>query len=82
MFTEFVLKSNSYTESIFEINTQIKNAEKKLDEVLLNQKVADREISNIIKQQEKLQEHLKQIREQRERTSLEIVDLQHGKCCF
>ena len=76
---EFIENSKSNSETISQINNQIKNAEKELDAVFLNQKVTDREISNIIKRQVKLQETVKQIREQREKTSLEIVDLVHGK---
>ncbi|XP_033225228.1 uncharacterized protein LOC117178097 [Belonocnema kinseyi] len=74
---EFVEKSKSNSETISQINNQIKNTEKELDAVLLNQKVTDREISHIIKQQENHQESVKHIREQRETISLEIVDLEH-----
>jgi len=65
-----------------ELQQEIGTTKSDIDAVILQQKITDKKLSNMIKSQEDLKNELEKAKEQRETLSLEMVDLQLGKYLF
>lgn len=63
-----------------ELQQEIGTTKSDIDNIILQQKVTDKKISNAIKSQEDLKDQLENAKVQRETLSLEMVDLQLGMC--
>lgn len=61
-----------------ELQQEISTTKSDIDDIILQQKVTDKKISNAIKSKEDLKDQLESAKEQRETLSLEMVDLQSG----
>lgn len=68
------------TGKISELQQEIGTIKSDIDNIILQQKVTDKKISNAIKSQEDLKDQLENGKVQRETLSLEMVDLQLGIC--
>lgn len=78
-FTDCSKKKSVNTGKISELQQDIATIKCDIDAVILQQKVTDKKISNVIKLKEETKEDLEKAKVKREALSLEMVDLQQGK---
>ncbi|KYM92317.1 hypothetical protein ALC53_00772 [Atta colombica] len=65
-----------YTDKISELQQEISTAKSDIDSVILQQKITDKKISNMIKLQEDVKDELEKAKARREALLLEMVDIQ------
>lgn len=65
-----------------ELQQEISTTKSNIDSVILQQKIMDKKISNVIKLQEDLKDELEKAKARKEVLLLEMVDLQYGKYTF
>jgi len=64
------------------LQQEISTAKSDIDSVILQQKITDKKISNMIKSQEDVKDELEKVKARREALLLEMVDIQQGKYTF
>ncbi|KYN03152.1 PREDICTED: uncharacterized protein LOC108773683 [Cyphomyrmex costatus] len=66
-----------YTNNLSELQQEFNTTKSDVDSVILEQKITDKKILNVIKSQEDLKDELKKAKARKEDLVLEMVDLQH-----
>lgn len=75
---ECIRKRSANDRKISELQREIDKVKSDTEATLLEQKITDKKISNVIKSQERLKDELEKIKIQRDTLSLEMVDLELG----
>ncbi|KYQ60263.1 hypothetical protein ALC60_00671 [Trachymyrmex zeteki] len=70
-------KKSVYTDKMSELQQEISTTKSNIDSVILQQKIMDKKISNVIKLQEDLKDELEKAKARKEVLLLEMVDLQY-----
>lgn len=73
---ECIRKRSANDRKISELQREIDKVKSDTEATLLEQKITDKKISNVIKSQERLKDELEKIKIQRDTLSLEMVDLE------
>lgn len=79
-FTECVKQVEKTCESISQLSNQKKDLKTSIEKIKLEQKLVEKKTMNAIKDIEKTKADIENIKEKKEKLSIEMVDIEQGNC--